>query len=88
MAPTIGAQVAYAGALAQSGNPLAALAALDSLEPSRVAAHQPYWATRAFALSAVMRTDEAADAYQRAAGLTERSAIRDWLLQQRRALMT
>jgi len=85
-APTIGAQVARAAALAQSGDPGAALTALDDLDPSRIAAHQPYWAARAFALAAAGRTAEAADAYLRAAGLTERPVIRMWLLEQRAAL--
>jgi RNA polymerase sigma-70 factor (ECF subfamily) len=86
VAPTIGAQVARAAALAQSGNPAAALAALDPLEPARVAAHQPYWATRAFALAASGDEAKASDAYLRAAGLTEHPGIRAWLLQMRAAL--
>jgi len=85
-APTIGAQVARAAALAQSGDPTAALAALDELDPARVLVHQPYWAARAFTLAAAGQTAEAADAYLRAAGLTERPAIRAWLLEQRVAL--
>jgi RNA polymerase sigma-70 factor (ECF subfamily) len=86
IAPTIGAQVARAAALAQSGDPAAALGALDTLEPGRVGAHQPYWATRAFALAALGNDAEASDAYLRAAGLTERPAVRAWLLEQRTAL--
>lgn len=86
IAPTIGAQVARAAALAQSGNPADALAALDTLESDRVAAHQPYWATRAFVLAALGDAGEASDAYLRAAGLTERPAVRAWLLEQRTAL--
>jgi len=86
IAPTIGAQVSRAAALAQSGDPAAALGARDTLESGRVAAHQPYWATRAFALAALGDVAEAADAYVRAAGLTERPAVRAWLLEQRAAL--
>ena len=86
LAPTIGAQVAYAAALAQSGNAAAALASLDALEPDRVAEHQPYWATRAFALAASGNVAGAAGAYLRAAGLTERAAVRAWLLDQRTSL--
>jgi len=81
--PTIGARIARAAAIAQSGDPIAALAALDELDPARSSAHQPYWAARAFALAAAGRKTEAADAYLRAAGLTERPAIRAWLLEQR-----
>lgn len=83
IAPTIGAQVARAAALAQSGAPGAALSALDTLDPARVAPHQPYWAARAYALAADGQTATAADAYLRAAGLTEHQAIRAWLLEQR-----
>jgi RNA polymerase sigma-70 factor (ECF subfamily) len=86
MAPTIGAKIARAAALAQSGNATAALAALDALEPVRIAAHQPYWATRAFVLAASGEFAPAADAYLRAAGLTEHRSIRVWLLEQRAAL--
>ena len=83
IAPTIGAQVARAAALAQSGDPAAALVALDMLDPARVAAHQPYWAARAYASAADGQKAAAADAYMRAAGLTEHHAIRAWLLEQR-----
>jgi RNA polymerase sigma-70 factor, ECF subfamily len=87
IAPTIGATIAQAAALAQSGDPAAALSVLDALASDRVAAHQPYWATRAFALRACGDLAGAADAYLRAAGLTERPALRSWLLDCRAALM-
>jgi len=83
IAPTIGSHVSRAAALAQSGLPLAAIQALDALDPGLIKAHQPYWATRAFALAAAGVQAEAADAYTRAAGLAEHPAIRTWLLSQR-----
>jgi RNA polymerase sigma-70 factor (ECF subfamily) len=86
IAPTIGAQVARAAALAQSGDPATALAALDALDPARVAAHQPYWATRACALAALGHLGEASNAYLLAAGLTECARVRSWLLEKRAAL--
>ena len=86
VAPTIGAHIARAAALCQASDPSAALGALDALDPVRVAAHQPYWATRAHALAAARRDAEAANAYLRAAGLTEAPTIRAWLLQQRALL--
>lgn len=86
IAPTIGGRVSRAAALAQSGQALAAIQALDELEPSRVGAHQPYWATRAFALAAEGEHAGAADAYMRAAGLAEHPAVRAWLLSQRTLL--
>ncbi|QMW21586.1 RNA polymerase sigma factor [Sandaracinobacteroides saxicola] len=83
IAPTIGSHVARSAALAQSGQPVAAIQALDALHADRVKAHQPYWATRAFALAAAGEHAQAADAYTRAAGLAEHPAIRAWLLRQR-----
>jgi len=86
IAPTIGAQVAFAAALAQAGDPAKALEVLAALEPARTATHQPFWATQAHALAAVGRTHEAAEAYLIACGLTESTAIRTWLLERRAAL--
>jgi RNA polymerase sigma-70 factor, ECF subfamily len=83
IAPTIGCHVSHAAALAQAGRPLSAIEALDALDPDRVKAHQPYWATRAFALAGAGEHAQAADAYTRAAGLAEHPAIRAWLLSQR-----
>lgn len=83
IAPTIGSHVSHAAALAQAGWPLSAIAALDALDPDGVKAHQPYWATRAFALAAAGDHTQAAEAYTRAAGLAEHPAIRSWLLSQR-----
>jgi RNA polymerase sigma-70 factor (ECF subfamily) len=85
-APTIGAQVARAAAAALSGDPKSAIAALDAIDQRRIGAHQPYWATRAYALASTGQAAAAADAYGRAAGLSERPAIRAWLLEQRAAL--
>jgi RNA polymerase sigma-70 factor (ECF subfamily) len=86
VAPTVGAQVARAAAMALSGDPTTAISALDAIDPNRVAAHQPYWATRAYALAGAGQASAAADAYGRAAGLCESPAIRAWLLEQRAAL--
>ena len=86
LAPTIGGRVARAAAIAGSGDPAAAIIALDALDPARVVAHQPYWATRAHILAALGRMAEAADAYQRAAGLTETQTVRAWLLDKHAAL--
>lgn len=86
IASTIGGRVSRAAALAQSGRPLAAIQALDELDPARVEAHQPYWATRAFALAGSGDHASAADAYMRAAGLAEHPAVRAWLLSQRALL--
>jgi RNA polymerase sigma-70 factor (ECF subfamily) len=85
--PSLGARIAQAAALARSGDPGAALVALDGLAGAHVAGHQPYWATRAYALAVAGRTDEAAEAYERAAGLTESQVTRAWLLERRSTLL-
>jgi RNA polymerase sigma-70 factor (ECF subfamily) len=85
--PSLGARIAQAAAIAQSGNPDAALVALDGLAGANVVGHQPYWATRAYALALAGRTDEAAEAYERAAGLTESQVTRAWLLERRSTLL-
>lgn len=46
-APSLGAAVARAAALAAAGRTTEAAAALDALPEADVAAYQPYWATRA-----------------------------------------
>lgn len=86
LSPTIGAHVSRAAALAQAGHLRQALAALDAIEPAHVDDYQPYWATRAFVLSASGDLNQAEDAYLRAAGLADSPAVRAWLLQQRRRL--
>ena len=84
--PTLGARIAHAAALTEAGRSDAALAALDGLDPVRIASHQPYWATRAATLARLCRTAEASDAYYRAVGLTEDRHIRAYLLEKRAAL--
>ena len=86
LSATVGAHVAWAAALAQSGEPDAALARLNALDPAVVAAHQPFWATRAFALAQSGRGAEAADAYLRAAALAEDPSLRAFLLERRARL--
>lgn len=82
LSATVGAHVAWAAALAQSGEAEAALARLGAIDPAAVAAHQPFWATRAFALAQSGRSAEAADAYLRAAALAEDPSLRAFLLEQ------
>ena len=84
MAPTIGARVAQAAALAEARGPEAGLAALDAMPIDVMAAYQPYWALRAHLLRVLGRSDEARDAYARAIGLSEDSAVREFLSGQAR----
>lgn len=82
LAPTLGARVSRAAALAHVHGPAAALADLDGLQPHRIASYQPYWAVRAHLLRQLGRHDDARLAYTRAAGLTEDTALRAFLLHQ------
>ena len=77
---SLGAQVAQAAALAQAQDAHAGLAALDALPCERIENYQPYWALRAHLLRAAGAVDLAKAAAQRAAGLTEDAAVREWLL--------
>ncbi|MBI2513520.1 MAG: RNA polymerase subunit sigma-70 [Opitutae bacterium] len=80
LAPTIGAQVGRAVALAESGDAPAGLAALDALPASRAANYQPWWAARAHLLRRLDRSAEARAAAERAASLTDDPALRAYLL--------
>jgi predicted RNA polymerase sigma factor len=79
LAPTIGARVAHAGALAEARGAATGLAALDAMPMDVVIAYQPYWALRAHLLRELRRTGEARDAYARAIGLSEDGAVREFL---------
>jgi RNA polymerase sigma-70 factor (ECF subfamily) len=83
VAPTVGALVARAAAVAESRGAAGGLALLDEIEGATVTGYQPYWAVRAHLLQAVGRTDDAREAYDRAIGLTEDPAIRRFLLDRR-----
>ena len=84
--PTLGVLVGRAAALCEAGHPDAALAALNEIEPSRVEAYQPFWATRAHVLGRLGQVVEATAAYGRAAGLCEDPAVRAYLLDRRLSL--
>jgi RNA polymerase sigma-70 factor (ECF subfamily) len=80
--PNIGASVGRAVALAQAGNPSAALNALAALKQSSVVNYQPFWAARGHLLRLLNRNDEAHEAFTRAASLTDDPALREYLLKQ------
>jgi len=86
LAPTIGAQVGQAAALAEARGSEAGLALLDGLPASGVEAYQPYWALRGHLLSRLGRANQAKDAYARAIGLSEDPAVRDFLASRSSAL--
>ena len=82
IAPTIGARVAYAAALAEARSAEIGLAALDTpgmIAASEVDDYQPYWALRAHLLKSIGRSADAQAAYARAIGLSEDAAVRDFL---------
>jgi RNA polymerase sigma-70 factor (ECF subfamily) len=81
LAPTIGAQVGRAVALAESGDIAAGMAALDSISVDRSANYQPWWAARAHLLRRLGRQADAREAFERAASLTDDSALRAYLLE-------
>ena len=59
------------------------LTRLDGIDPAAVSTYQPYWAVRAHLLQLLGKTPEAVDAFDRAIGLAEDPAIRQFLLQRR-----
>jgi RNA polymerase sigma-70 factor (ECF subfamily) len=79
LAPTVGARVGRAAALAEARGAGAALASLDALPPALVVGYQPYWALRAHLLGLLDRADEAAESYARAIDLSEDPAARAFL---------
>jgi predicted RNA polymerase sigma factor len=83
ISPTLGARIGYAAALGEANGPKTALAALDRIDREAVSGYQPYWAVRAHLLQRVDKTSEAADAFDRAIGLAEDPAVKNFLLQRR-----
>ena len=83
VSPAVGTQTGYAVAVAEAKGPEAGLAVLDSINPDAVSHYQPYWAVRAHLLQRLGKTREATDAYDRAIGLAEDPAVREFLLEKR-----
>lgn len=79
-APTAGARVSRAAAIAEAGSPDAALRALDEIPADAVASYQSYWAVRAHLLARLRMHPESLDAYSRAIGLSEDEAVRNFLV--------
>jgi predicted RNA polymerase sigma factor len=81
--PTVGRRTGYAAALAEANEAERGLAALDAIDQDAVSAYQPYWAVRAHLLKLLGKGPEARRAYDRAIGLAEDPAVREFLLQKR-----
>ena len=83
ISPTLGTRTGYAAAVAEASGPEAGLALLDGIEPRDVSAYQPYWAVRAHLLRRLGKLREASHAFDRAIGLAQDPAVRQFLLQKR-----
>jgi RNA polymerase sigma-70 factor (ECF subfamily) len=83
ISPTLGTRTGYAAAVGEANGPEAGLAVLDGIDLEAVSTYQPYWAVRAHLLHRLGKTTEAADAFDRAIGLAEDPAVREFLLQRR-----
>ena len=79
-AATIGARVGHAAALAEVRGADAGLAAIDAIPRESIATYQPYWALRAHLLKRLGRDAEARQAFERAIGLSEDRAVREFLV--------
>lgn len=83
LSPTVGRRTGYAAAVAEANGVEQGLAVLDAFDQDAVSSYQPYWAVRAHLLKRLGRTAEASDAYERAIGLAEDPAVREFLLKKR-----
>jgi predicted RNA polymerase sigma factor len=83
ISPTVGTRTGYAAAVGEAKGPEAGLAVLQEIDQSAVSTYQPYWAVRAHLLQRLGKTFEAADSFDRAIGLAEDPAVRQFLLQRR-----
>jgi RNA polymerase sigma-70 factor (ECF subfamily) len=85
VAPTVGARIAHAVAVAHARDARAGLVLLEAMAADRVASHQPWWAARAHLLAMDGAHADAAAAYGRALALTVEPRLRDWLEMRRLA---
>jgi RNA polymerase sigma-70 factor (ECF subfamily) len=83
ISPTLGTRTGYAAAIAEANGPKAGLAVLDAIDSDAISCYQPYWAVRAHLLQKLGNKPGALDAYNRAIGLAEDPAVREFLLQRR-----
>jgi predicted RNA polymerase sigma factor len=83
ISPTIGRRTGYAAAVAEAQGAQHGLVILDAIDRHAASAYQPYWAVRAHLLRLLGEGREAQHAYDRAIGLAEDPAVREFLLQKR-----
>ena len=82
VAPTIGALVGRAAAIAEARRAAAGWTLLELIPADAVESYQPYWALAAHLLTRLQRPEAAAAAYSRAIGLCEDPAMREFLTRQ------
>jgi RNA polymerase sigma-70 factor (ECF subfamily) len=80
IAPSIGAEVGAAAALAEAGRAEEARALLDRLDGRRIESYQPYWAVRAEVLRRLGDQVGTTAALHRAIGLSDDEAVRAFLV--------
>jgi predicted RNA polymerase sigma factor len=83
LAPTLGARVGHAAAVAEVKGAESGLSLLDEIDGRSVDDYQPYWAVRAHLWRKSGHAREAAEAYDRAIRLTGDDAVKRFLLDQR-----
>jgi RNA polymerase sigma-70 factor (ECF subfamily) len=76
VAPTLGAAVGRAAAVAEAKGPEAGLRLLMPPGDASIATYQPYWAVRAHLLARSDRIDDARTAFQRAIALADDPAVK------------
>lgn len=84
IAPTVGALIAQAAAIAEGRGAAPGLERLEQLAGPMIEKHQPYWALRARLLTDCGRREEARAAYDQAIGLCSDAGVRAYLLNERR----
>ncbi|MDQ2839712.1 MAG: RNA polymerase subunit sigma-70 [Acidobacteriota bacterium] len=85
IAPTIGALIGRAAAVGEAHGARAGWTQLQAIPSETVKSYQPYWALAAHLLKGMGRCGEANTAYDRAIGLCEDGAVRDFLMRGRPA---
>jgi predicted RNA polymerase sigma factor len=83
LAPTLGARIGHAIAIAEARGSAAGLELLDGIARSAVDSHQPFWAARAHLLKRLGRKTEASQAYDTAIALTQDASVQRFLLERR-----
>lgn len=82
LAPTIGAFVGRAAAVAEARGANEGLALLDTMPGELIKSYQPYWALAAHLYKRASRGEEARAAYSRAIGLCTDPSVREFLNEQ------